>query len=248
MNYLKTLLLVLLTLPSWAQKMEGVVTYERVQYQAKIYSRLTFLSQEEKDRIKMTWGNRDEWKTKMKLYFSPTQSKYTYFNTQGQTEEGTYSWRQDEYEIYRDFDKERKTEIIEMLGRTYIVDDSLNMPRWKIMNQIKDINGHVCMMAVTEDTIRNQKITAWFADDIPVQAGPERYYGLPGLIMELNINEGDVIITATTIEMKPVAEDLKLPKKLKGRKITDTEYDKIISTHIRDSVKSHRNPYWAIRY
>ncbi|WP_247237407.1 GLPGLI family protein [Telluribacter sp. SYSU D00476] len=248
MKYIKILLLVLLTTPSWAQKMEGVVTYERVQYWTKIISRLTFLSQEEKDRVKMTWGNDDEWKTKMKLYFSPTQSKYTYFNTQGQTEDGNYSWRQDEYEIYRDFDKERKTEIIEMLGRTYLLEDSLNMPRWKIMNQIKDIQGHVCMMAVTEDTIRNQKITAWFADDIPVQAGPERYFGLPGLIMELSLNDGDVVITATNIEMKPVVEELKLPKKLKGRKITDADYDKIISTHIRDSIKSHRNPYWAIRY
>ncbi|HEV7347144.1 GLPGLI family protein [Telluribacter sp.] len=248
MNYLRILLLVLLTVPSWAQKMEGTVTYERVQYWTKIASRLTFLSQEEKDRMKMTWANDDEWKVKMKLNFTPTQSKYTYFNTQGQTEDGSYSWRQDEYEIYRDFEKERKTEIIEMLGRTYIVEDSLQVPHWKIMNQIKDISGHVCMMAVTEDTIRNQKIVAWFADDIPVQAGPERYFGLPGLIMELNINDGDVIISAINVEMKPVEEEVKLPKKLKGRKVTDAEYDRIITTHIKDSMKSHRNPYWAIRY
>jgi GLPGLI family protein len=246
------LLLALLTLavvwPAVAQPLQGMVTYERVQYQSKVYARLTFLSQEEKDRIKMTWGNEDEWKTKMKLYFSPERSKYTYLNTQGESEDGRYSWRQTEYEIYRDFENEKKTEVIQMLGRTYLVEDSLVEPRWKIMNQIKDIAGHVCMLAVTEDTIRKQKISAWFADDLPVPAGPEQYFGLPGLILELNINDGDVIITASAIELKPVEEELKLPKKIKGKKITTREHDRLLSEHIRDSIKGHRNPYWSIRY
>ena len=135
-----------------------------------------------------------------------------------------------------------------MLGKTYLVDDSLTAPRWKVMNQIKDVNGHVCMLAVTEDTIKKQKVSAWFAHDIPVSAGPEQYYGLPGLIMELDINEGDVVVTATRVELKKVGEEINLPKKMKGKKLDGLAYNKLLWTHISDSMKSRRNPYWAIPY
>jgi GLPGLI family protein len=127
------------------------------------------------------------------------------------------------------------------------VDDSLHTPKWKVMNQIKDVAGYICMKAVTEDTVKKQKITAWFAGDIPISAGPERYFGLPGVILELDINEGDVVITATKIEFKKLDKELIIPK-TKGKKIKDADYDALLRKHLKDSIKSQRNPYWAIRY
>ncbi len=228
-------------------KDEGVVTYERVQYWTKIYARMTYLNQEEKDRMKLTWGSDDEWKLKMKLNFSPRASLYTYESEQGQTDDGTYSWRQDDFLIQRNFEQSRMTEIHEMLGKTYILEDSLAAPEWKILNQIKEVNGYLCMRAVSEDTTKKQKITAWFAQDIPVSAGPERYFGLPGLIMELDINEGDVVITATQLSFKKLDKETELPK-LKGKKIDQKAYDLLLWKHIDDSIKARRNPFWAIRY
>jgi GLPGLI family protein len=253
MSILKKYILLFLALfagsaGAMAQSTEGVVTYERVYHWSRIYSRLDYLSQEEKDRIKLTWGNDDESKTKMKLYFTPTLSKYTYESDQASSDDGRYSWRQRDFLIHRDFEKEKKTELIEMLGKTYIIEDSLTAPRWKVLNQIKDVNGHVCMLAVTEDTIKKQQIKAWFAHDIPVPAGPEQYFGLPGLIMELEINDGDVVVTTTKVEMKPVGEEINLPKKMKGKKLTYKGYRELLHTHIMDSIKSHRNPYWSIPY
>jgi GLPGLI family protein len=244
---LPLLLMIGFAIPAHAQKMEGVVSYEQVFHWVRIYSRLDFLSQEEKDREMLTWGNKDESKSKMKLFFTPTQSRYTYSDEEGD-EDRRYSWRKQEYFIFRDFEKETKTEIIEMLGKTYVVEDSLKAPKWKVMNKIKDINGHVCMLAVTEDTIKRQKIEAWFAHDLPISAGPGQYFGLPGLIMELNVNDGDLVITATKIEMKAVGEDINMPKKIKGKKITSKEYDTLLWTHIRDSMVAHRNPYWSMPY
>ena len=246
---LTILTLSLLTLPALAQEqnMEGVVSYEQVYHWAKIYSRLDFLSQEEKDREMLTWGGKDESKTKMTLFFTPSQSKYTYDENQDD-EDRRYSWRKQEYLIFRNFDQETKTEIIEMLGKTYVIEDSLKAPKWKVMNKIKDIAGHLCMLATTEDTIKRQKIEAWFAHDLPVSAGPGQYFGLPGIIMELDVNEGDLVITAQKVEMKPVAEEIKLPKKTKGRKLTSKEYNDLIYTHIRDSMTAHRNPFWSMPY
>lgn len=241
------LLFLLFSLKTLAQNTEGVVTYERVQHWTAITARLTFLSQEEKDRAKNTWGSTDEWKEKMKLSFSPTRSVYTYLNDRAESEDGAYTWRNRDYLIARNFEKETQTDLMEMLGKTYLLEDSLRTPAWKISNQIKEVAGYQCVRATTEDPIRKQKITAWFAQEIPVPAGPERYFGLPGVILELDLNEGDVVITATKVEFRPVEKDLILPK-MKGKKITQPQYNALIKTHIDDSIKSHRNPYWSLRY
>ena len=231
-----------------AQPVEGIITYEQTNYWTRIYSRLTYLSQEEKDRIKLTWGADDKSTTDMKLAFTSDKSYYTYVSKQGQTDDGRYSWKLPEYVICRDFGKGIQTDWIEMLGRLYQVEDSIRAPKWKIMNKIKDIQGHVCMMAVTEDPIKNQSITAWFADDLPVSVGPGLYFGLPGAILELEINEGDIVISAKKIELKPVGEEIQPSKKLKGRKINLTTCDALLSKHFEDSMKARRNPYWSVPF
>ncbi len=235
-------------LGAFAQQTEGIVTYEHKYNWIKVNSRLTYLSKEEKDRMQLTWGNEDNGPgTKMKLIFNDKQSIYTYGNEQGQTEDGRYSWRQEEYLVYRNFEKEKIIEHYEMLGKTFLLEDSLMSYNWRIQNQIKDVAGYVCMKAETFDPIKNHKITAWFAQDIPVPAGPERYLGLPGVILELDINDGDVIVSAQKVELKNVDKDLTLPK-MKGKKIKNSDYDQLLKKHIADSIKAQRNPYWSIRY
>ncbi|HLK98171.1 MAG TPA: GLPGLI family protein [Hymenobacter sp.] len=251
MNRLVNLLLfTLIAMGSLAQNTEGVVSYKRKTHWIKIIGRMTYLSQEEKDRAAQTWKNFEEENNaeKMKLAFNASESLYTYASEQGESDDGKYSWRNRDLQLYRNFGKDRKTEVEEMLGKTYIVEDSLHTPVWKIGNQIKDVAGYICMKAETEDPIKKQKITAWFAQDIPVPAGPERSHGLPGLILELSLNDGDVVIEATGVTFRPLTpDDLKLPK-LKGKKINDAAYDALIRQHIADSMTARRNPYWAIRY
>ena len=57
-----------------AQGTQGVITYERTSNYIKIISRLDFLSQEEKDRAKLTWGTHDGWKEKIALYFNEKET------------------------------------------------------------------------------------------------------------------------------------------------------------------------------
>ncbi|MCU0326419.1 MAG: GLPGLI family protein [Spirosomaceae bacterium] len=231
----------------FAQQNEGQITYERVQHWTKIMNRLPYLSKEEKDRIANTWGDDEGYKEKMLLKFNANESHYSYEKDTGETEDGSWSWRNSDYIIYRNFANETKTELMEMLGKTYVVEDSLRYPKWKVMNQIKDIAGYICMKAVTEDTVKKQLITAWFCGDIPASVGPERHFGLPGAILELDINEGDAVITATKVELKKMDTSLKIAK-VKGKKINDSQYTLLISNHMKDSIKSYRNPYWAMRY
>jgi GLPGLI family protein len=241
------ILLMLISFSAFCQevKTEGLVQYERTTFWVNIMSRLTYLSAEEKDRIKLTWGSTDEgWKQKMTLAFNESQSLYAY--GEDNAEQG-WSGRKETFFLTKNFASEHSTDYIDMLGKTYIVDDTLHIPTWKILNQIKEVAGFICMKAETVDTVKNQKITAWFAQDIPVMAGPERYFGLPGLILELDINDGDVVITASKVEFKKLTNEFNL-KKIKGKKISDAEYTKIIADFIKESIKGERNPYWGLRY
>lgn len=244
------LLLVLMTqaLTTLAQQTEGIVHYTRKTYWSKVYSRMTYLSQEQKDRIANTNRNYNEYKEKMKLVFGPSASVYGYESDVSESDDGRWSWRNKALSFYRDYDKERIFDVEEMLGKTYAVDDSLRLPKWKIGNQVREIAGHMCLNASTIDPTKNQQITAWFAQDIPVPAGPERYVGLPGLILELDINDGDVIIEAVSIEAKPVADLLKPLKPKKPKQLDEKGYQALISGYIADQMKAQQNPYWELRY
>lgn len=226
---------------------EGVVSYERTQNWAKMYASMPFLSQEEKDREINVSKNWEGFKQKMRLSFSPAASVYTYENKDEANDYG-YAWRQDEYLIYRNFAEDRKTDIIETLGKTYIVEDSLHAPKWKVLNQIKEVAGYVCMKATMQDPVKGHKVTAWYAQDLPVSAGPERYFGLPGVILELDLNDGIVVIEAKKVELKPVAKELVLPAKIKGKRINDQAFDAMLKKHIAEQIKAQRSPFWSIRY
>jgi len=231
----------------FSQPVQGLVTYERKQYWTKIQASLTYISEEEKEKDKYMYGSMDERKDKMKLYFDENRSMYGYLSDQGQTDDGRYTWRLPDLFYLHDYTEKKRDDIIETMGQTYIIQDELPDIQWKILNQIKDISGHVCMMAETYDSIKSQKVIAWFAGDIPVQAGPENYYGLPGLILELDINDGALIITATNVEMKAVADGFKMPK-IKGKKLTNMAFLDLVKNHIAKNIKGKRNPYWSLRY
>ena len=238
----------LTALVAQAQLSEGVVIYTRKTDWVKLSARLAYLSQEQKDRIANRDRNDEENKEKMKLVFSPSASLYSYESESGESETGRYTWRNPDLFYYRDFDKERQIDVEETLGKTFIVEDSLRLPKWKIGNQVREIAGHMCLDASTFDPVKQHSLKAWFAQDIAAQAGPEKSYGLPGLILELDIDEGVIVVEAKTITLKPVVAELKPPKVKKGKKLDERGFDTLIKTHIAEQIKEQQNPYWTIRY
>ena len=229
-----------------AQNFEGVISFDRTYYWVKVNNQLPYLSKEEKDRMQYTYGVKDGWTTKMKLYVSDNHTLYTYDHDVPQ-EEG-WSWRQDEWIIYRDLTNMKRKDMIESMNKAFLIDEDLKFPKWKILNEIKEVAGYLCMKAETVDTIKNQKIVAWFTDQIPVNGGPEQLSSLPGMILELDINNGSVMITATNVAKTKLEKGLPLPKKWKGKKITNVEYQAKIKQYLTESVENKRNPYWTIRY
>jgi GLPGLI family protein len=68
-------------------------------------------------------------------------------------------------------------------------------------------------------------ITAWYTPEIPVNQGPEGYWGLPGLILE--VNDGKTIILCSKVVLNPKDKsEIKAPTK--GKVVNQNEYDEIV--------------------
>jgi len=230
------------------QPLEGAIRYLVTHDWAKKMAAVDYLSKQRKERIAYMWGNDSEWKMYANLYFTPTETKYEDSEEKAEADDQGYSWRKDAYYIKRNFETNTLYDVIAMLGKTYIIEDSLKAPDWKIHNDLKEVAGHICMKAYWEDTIKQQKVVAWFAQDFPHSGGPERFFGLPGMILEVDVNNGAMIISADRIEMKKLTTELDLPKKIKGKKIREAEYQDMLKKYIDEKRKAEEPYFWGIRY
>ena len=73
---------------------------------------------------------------------------------------------------------------------------------------------------------KTTEVTAWYTPQIPVSHGPGRYWGLPGLILELN--EDRTTVLCTEINMN-ASEKVSIKKPTKGKKVTREEYNQIVT-------------------
>ncbi len=233
---------------TFAQTMEGKIRFLITHNWTKKMAAVDYLSKQQRERITYMWGNRSEWKEFTEMYFKPTQSFYKDSEERAEADDEGYSWRRDEYSIRRDFEKQKTLDMIQLLGKVYIIDDSLRPQPWKILNDIKEVAGHICMNAYWHDTLKQQKVTAWFAMDMPISGGPERFCGLPGMILEIEINDGAMVITADKIEMKSLTTEMDLPKKMKGKRIHEDDYYKVIKKYMDERKAAEEPPFWGIRY
>lgn len=75
------------------------------------------------------------------------------------------------------------------------------------------------------DMPKEIEITAWYTPEIPVNQGPENYWGLPGLIME--INTGKTVILCSKVVLNPKdKKEIKAPTK--GKAVSQKEFDDIV--------------------
>ena len=90
------------------------------------------------------------------------------------------------------------------------------------------------------NTPKMETITAWYTPQIPVSTGPKNYYGLPGLILEINAGRTTMLCTEVVINPEEKIE-IKEPKK--GKQVTREEYNAIVkekSEELREQFKARR--------
>jgi GLPGLI family protein len=74
-------------------------------------------------------------------------------------------------------------------------------------------------------------VTAWYTMQIPVSQGPGEYYGLPGLILEINADKTTIL--CTKIVLNPTEKkEIKAPAK--GKEVSRKEYNEIVKKKMEE--------------
>lgn len=138
----------------------------------------------------------------------------------------------------------------ESFGKKFLITKDAEMPAWQMGAETKQIGNYTCYKATltkknkplirgfarTEkdkkrlDSIAKNRpkeyiVTAWYTPQIPVSNGPAEYWGLPGLILEVNYKETTILCTEVVLNPK---EKIEIKEPTKGDKVTEKEYEKIM--------------------
>lgn len=83
--------------------------------------------------------------------------------------------------------------------KPYYVKDKIYKPKWQILKEFKNIGNYKCQKATTN--FRGRNYIAWFSEQIPVNFGPWKLNGLPGLILEIEDDMNLIKMTAKSVEI-----------------------------------------------
>lgn len=151
--------------------------------------------------------------------------------------------------LYKNTKKNTFTDQKDVMGKVFLVKDKLKPLEWKLEPNTKYIGEYKCYKATftreievvsrnsfsgaskvkDDETIKPQKklqtVTAWYTPQIPVNNGPANYYGLPGLILELNTGQQQIVCSKIVLNTKDKVE---IKEPTKGKEINQADYEKIM--------------------
>lgn len=155
---------------------------------------------------------------------------------------------------YKNTARKEMVEQSESFSKLFLISDKLEEREWSMTGETKKIGNYNAYQA-TYQHIRESKtisfengenkmetvmdttnISVWYTPDIPVPHGPEDYWGLPGLILELT--DGNVTYLCTKVVLNP-EKGVEITKPTKGKKVTREEFRKIADEAAEKMMKQY---------
>jgi GLPGLI family protein len=148
---------------------------------------------------------------------------------------GNVSWR-----LYRNYPEKGKYAYLESVGNDRLVyKEKVEMPRWEIVSDsVQTILGYRCVKATAD--YRGRKWSAWYTEDIPLDEGPWKLKGLPGLILKAEDSGKQYVFIANGMQQPKDGGEIFY----KGDKYAETSragLDKIMRSYYYDPVSYMSN-------
>lgn len=120
--------------------------------------------------------------------------------------------------------------FIDMLGKNYykyLIDKDLNI-NWDVKKEYKEILGYRTTKAVCKAFGRTWE--AWFTEEIPLNSGPYKFSGLPGLIVE--ISDSEKYFTFELLSVKKETKIIEFPHRvLNSILLTKEDFGKALKNY-----------------
>lgn len=164
--------------------------------------------------------------------------------------------------LYKNVKTQSYIDQKETMGKKFLIKDTISKIKWHLASESKYIGEYLCFKATytkqvpkmkslsfsTNPNTDNKKeteedekpeledrvVTAWYTPQIPVNNGPAKYQGLPGLILE--IHDGKLTIICSKIVINP-EEKIEISQPEKGKEVNQTEYDDIMEKKAKEMME-----------
>lgn len=147
--------------------------------------------------------------------------------------------------LYKNVQTEESLRQQEFMGKLFLIKDTLEPLKWKLGKESKMIGSYTCYKATAETEVTEKSIsssaeteeveeqdkkktitiTAWYTPQIPVTHGPDEYWGLPGLIME--VSDGTTTFLCNKVALNP-KEKVEIKKPSEGEVVSRQEFKDIM--------------------
>lgn len=143
-------------------------------------------------------------------------------------------------ELYKNMKAQRYVQQSDLLGKVFLIQDSLKINPWKLQGATKNIGNYTCFKATLErevtspidsDSKEMQTVTAWYTPQIPVSNGPEEFQGLPGLILEVSYDSQTIL--CSKILLNPTKQ-ITIKEPTAGKPVTENEFDTIRTKKMKE--------------
>ena len=243
-----------------SQKIQGIATY---QTQRHVEFKMDSTSGMGDEMQKMLQEQlRKQFQKEFKLTFNNTEAVWkeevSLDKPQGPSGSGVQivmsGMGGDDYALYQNIVEKKYTEQSDLMGKQFLVQDILEKPEWKLEKETKNIGQYTCFKATLTEEIEQRSFssvngegeeevkkvtkvtTAWYTLDIPVQHGPEDFWGLPGLILE--VNDGKMAMMCTQVVINP-KDGISIEVPTKGKKVNKEEFEKISEEKSKEMMERH---------
>ncbi|GAB5524941.1 MAG: GLPGLI family protein [Roseivirga sp.] len=159
--------------------------------------------------------------------------------------------------LYKNTAELRYLEETELFNKPFLVDDELTPREWQLTDESKKIGNYTAYKAIYSTVSYRKAMTfgdgmdgemktisdtvnmeAWYTPEIPVSHGPDDYWGLPGLILEMST--GSTTFLCTKVVLNPEGGvNIKMPSK--GKKVNREELKAIQEEKTKEMMENFKS-------
>ena len=144
--------------------------------------------------------------------------------------------------LFKSLKEKRMASKVDLMGKIFLIKDELVNYDWEMTGETKNIGKFTCYKAIFKEEKEQMRlemndgelneekvevtitVNAWYTPDIPVSNGPKNYWGLPGLILEVNDGKQTIVCTEVILNSSEIIE-IKEPKK--GKQVSRKKFEEI---------------------
>ena len=134
---------------------------------------------------------------------------------------GALSW-----EFYKNYPEAGRTLLLDKVGADdYQCEEKTETPDWQMVpDSTREVLGYQCQLATAR--FKGRQWSAWYTEDIPLDEGPWKLRGLPGLVLSAYDAQRQYIFESAGLEQVSTGEQVTLVKQ-KREKISQKDLRKL---------------------